>query len=85
MIGSLALGAGVITDISIATALCYYLQQLRTDFSRSISHFFVFITKFSNRSGIFRSNALVRSLTVHAVDTGILTRLGARIENLTTN
>jgi len=53
MIGSLALGSGVITDISIATALCYYLQKLRTEFSRS--------------------NALVRSLTVHAVDTGILT------------
>jgi len=52
-IGSLALGAGVITDISIAFSLCFYLQKLRTEFSRS--------------------NALVRSLTVHAVDTGILT------------
>jgi len=53
MVGSLALGFGVTTDISIATALCYYLQKLRTEFSGS--------------------NALVRSLTVHAVDTGILT------------
>jgi len=31
----LALGAGVITDVCIAAALCYYLQKLRTAFARS--------------------------------------------------
>jgi len=30
----LALGAGVITDVYIATALCYYLQKLRSNFAR---------------------------------------------------
>jgi len=29
-IANLALGAGVVTDISTAVALCYYLQKLRT-------------------------------------------------------
>jgi hypothetical protein len=33
--GVLALGAGVITDVCIAAALCFYLEKLRTAFARS--------------------------------------------------
>jgi len=34
-IANLALGAGVVTDISTALALCYYLRKLRTGYSSS--------------------------------------------------
>ncbi|KZP33676.1 hypothetical protein FIBSPDRAFT_312909 [Athelia psychrophila] len=53
LLASLALGSGVVTDICIAATLCFYLQRLRTNFSKS--------------------NAIVRGLTIHAIDTGVVT------------
>jgi hypothetical protein len=51
-IGSLALGVGVITDISIATALCYYLQKLRTELSRQFPNRFMVTGNLSDLSYI---------------------------------
>ncbi|EGN93830.1 hypothetical protein SERLA73DRAFT_188940 [Serpula lacrymans var. lacrymans S7.3] len=53
VVGSLALGFGVATDMSIAAALCYYLQGMR--------------------SGYSGSDSLVNTLTIYAVNTGVLT------------
>ncbi|KAI9568566.1 hypothetical protein HD554DRAFT_2172345 [Boletus coccyginus] len=52
VLGIVALAIGVLTDIGIATALCYYLQSMRLYYTQS---------------------AIIRSLTLYAVNTGILT------------
>ena len=37
VIATLSLGSGVITDITIALALCYFLRKLKTGFRKSDS------------------------------------------------
>ncbi|KAJ7085533.1 hypothetical protein C8R44DRAFT_821401 [Mycena epipterygia] len=53
VLASLALGAGVLTDVFTASALCYFLRKFRT--------------------GHKRSDTLVNTLTIYAVNTGAFT------------
>ncbi|KAG1818656.1 uncharacterized protein BJ212DRAFT_1346674 [Suillus subaureus] len=52
-LGSLSLGIGVVTDMSIAAALCFYLQKMRSSHSTAYS--------------------MINTLTIYAVNTGLLT------------
>jgi len=53
MLASFSLGAGVLTDVFTACALCFFLRKFRT--------------------GHKRSDSLVNTLTIYAVNTGALT------------
>ncbi|KAN0074729.1 hypothetical protein V8E55_011778 [Tylopilus felleus] len=53
VVGIVALGIGVLNDIGVAAALCYYLQSMRSSYTQS--------------------DSLIRSLTLYAVNTGVLT------------
>ncbi|KAF9561798.1 hypothetical protein CPC08DRAFT_761878 [Agrocybe pediades] len=53
VIGSLALGGGVLTDILIAMALLYCLRKLRT--------------------GVRKADTLIKTLSLYALNTGVLT------------
>jgi hypothetical protein len=53
VVGIVALGIGVLNDIGIAFALCYYLQSMRLYYTQS--------------------DSIIRSLTLYAVNTGVLT------------
>jgi len=52
-LGTISLGMGVVTDISIAAALCFYLQKMRS------SH--------------LTADSMIATLTIYAVNTGLLT------------
>jgi hypothetical protein len=53
LLASLALGGGLMTDVVIAAALCFFLRRLRT--------------------GSKRSDNLVNTLSIYAINTGALT------------
>ncbi|KAH7915480.1 hypothetical protein BJ138DRAFT_1141853 [Hygrophoropsis aurantiaca] len=53
IIGSLSLGLGVVNDMFMAAALCYYLQGMRSSSSSA--------------------DSLINSLTLYAINTGVLT------------
>ncbi|KAH9942885.1 hypothetical protein B0H21DRAFT_506286 [Amylocystis lapponica] len=55
IVASFSLGLGVATDMVTAAALCYFLRNLRTGYSKD--------------------DSLVNSLTLYAVNTGILTSM----------
>ncbi|KAG1863952.1 hypothetical protein C8R48DRAFT_707353 [Suillus tomentosus] len=52
-LGSISLGMGVVADMSIAAALCFYLQKMRS------SH--------------LHADSMIATLTIYAVNTGLLT------------
>ncbi|KAG1841929.1 hypothetical protein DFJ58DRAFT_807424 [Suillus subalutaceus] len=52
-LGSLSLGIGVVTDISIAAALCFHLQKMRSSHPTA--------------------DSMINTLTIYAVNTGLLT------------
>ena len=58
VVGSLSLCLGVATDIITAAALCYFLHNLRT--------------------GYTKDDSLVNTLTLFAVNTGVVTRFVCR-------
>jgi len=53
VLGSVALGLGVLNDLAVAGALCYYLQNMRSSYTKG--------------------DSAIRSLTIYAVNTGLLT------------
>ncbi|KIJ64657.1 hypothetical protein HYDPIDRAFT_112055 [Hydnomerulius pinastri MD-312] len=53
VVGSISLGLGVINDMAVAAALCYYLQSMRSSYSNA--------------------DSMIRTLTIYAVNTGVLT------------
>jgi len=53
VVGTVALAIGVLNDIGVAIALCYYLQRMRSSYTQS--------------------DSLIRTLTLYAVNTGVLT------------
>ncbi|PCH40184.1 hypothetical protein WOLCODRAFT_136713 [Wolfiporia cocos MD-104 SS10] len=53
VVGSISLALGVVTDMVTAGALCYFLRNLRTGYSKD--------------------DSLVNSLTLYAVNTGVIT------------
>ncbi|KAF9220870.1 hypothetical protein BS17DRAFT_786094 [Gyrodon lividus] len=53
VLGSVSLGLGVMNDIAVAAALCYYLQGMRSSHTKG--------------------NSMIRTLTIYAVNTGVLT------------
>ncbi|KAI0642393.1 hypothetical protein C8Q79DRAFT_1013672 [Trametes meyenii] len=53
LVGSLALGLGMATDVITAAALCYFLRGLKTGYNRD--------------------DSIVNTLTLYAINTGVLT------------
>ncbi|KIK98767.1 hypothetical protein PAXRUDRAFT_133485 [Paxillus rubicundulus Ve08.2h10] len=53
VLGSTSLALGVLNDLAVAAALCYYLQSIRSSYTKD--------------------DSTIRTLTIYAVNTGILT------------
>ncbi|OSD05309.1 hypothetical protein PYCCODRAFT_1223990 [Trametes coccinea BRFM310] len=59
LVGSIALGLGMATDVITAAALCYFLRGLKT--------------------GYHRDDSIVNTLTLYAINTGVITSLSTLI------
>lgn len=71
IVGSLSLCLGVATDIFTSAALCFFLHNLRTGYSKSVAH-----SEYVRASSdtFDRDDSLVNRLTLFAVNTGVVTR-----------
>jgi len=74
-IASLALGAGLVTDISTAMALCYYLQKLRTGHPKSDS-IVASLTRYAVNCGILTSTFSLATLITYNALPGTFVTIG---------
>ncbi|KAG7093745.1 hypothetical protein E1B28_007396 [Marasmius oreades] len=64
VLGTVALGLGVLTDIMIAIALCYYLNKLRTGYKQSDS-LVNSLVRYAINTGAFTSAVSVTTLILY--------------------
>jgi hypothetical protein len=67
--GTVALATGVTTDVVTASSLCYFLHRLRTGYKKYV------VAPLYRQAQLFskRSDSLINTLTIYAVNTGGLT------------
>ncbi len=71
MYGTAALATGVFTDVVTASALCYFLHKMRTGHKTYDKQ----ASSETNSADLHtRSDGLINTLTIYAVNTGALTR-----------
>ncbi|KAJ8453509.1 hypothetical protein ONZ51_g13555 [Trametes cubensis] len=86
LVGSIALGLGMATDVITSAALCYFLRGLKTGYQRSVPALLLLLSLRSRLASSRRAppvplellvshmdDSIVNTLTLYAINTGVIT------------